>query len=309
MPILLVVALISAQIHFFFSIFIVGFSLQSWINRVWSSTVIDQKSYGYLLVPIALGFYFNSVQFYILYSTDLVFSEFTVLLKYSLDFAIIIATLFFNYGYFRAVLYKIRAVINKSSFCLIIIALIVGIASFYYFPYAFDNTQLRWTQYIVRPEISFWYDDDNVGQIGYSSLIYFTGKLFNYIPLTTISSAFKPSLFVLIILSSLYTVEQLRHKPLWVLSIIYFSFLLFSDFGQSGAFITGKPSIYGVVFSLIFFASFLKPFSKINSFESCIYFSVAALTGIVSIPYMVAFIAVTILISNKTQSLSFFLQN
>ncbi|MBD2058302.1 hypothetical protein H6F88_20265 [Oculatella sp. FACHB-28] len=240
-------------------------------------------------MPIALALYWNAAQFYIFYSTGLLSSKYILALKYSLDILIVITALTLNYSYTRNILRQVKAVITrKATWCLGIVALAIGLASFYYFPYAFDNAQLSWTQYLIRPEISFW-ESNNYGQIGYSSLIYYVGNLFSHIPLTTVSSAFKPALFILILLCCFYIFEQLCYKPLWLFSALYFFILFFSAFGQWGAFVTGKPSIYGVIFSMVFFASFLKPFREIKFYEANLYFSVAAFSGVITIPYMAMF--------------------
>ncbi|MBD1869210.1 hypothetical protein H6F95_18285 [Cyanobacteria bacterium FACHB-471] len=254
-------------------------------------------------MPIALALYWNAAQFYIFYSTGLLSSKYILALKYSLDILTVITALTLNYSYTRNILRQVKAVIiRKATWCLGVIAFAIGLVSFYYFPYAFDNAQLAWTQHLVRPEISFW-ASSNYGQIGYSALIYYIGNLFDYIPLTTISSAFKPVLFILILLCCLYIFEQLQYKPLWLFSGFYFLILFFSAFGQWGAFITGKPSIYGVVLSMVFFASFLKPFKEIKFSEAHLYFSVAAFSGIIAIPYMVMFSVFLFLTSTERKTL------
>jgi hypothetical protein len=283
------VLLVCAQLHFLFSIFTVGLALQSWLNRIWSSTALTQPSYSALLVPVALGIYWNTTQFYIFYNTGLTSSKYILILKYLLDILILAASLALNHLLVCNILRQVKAVTTRrSTYCLGIVALSIGLASFYYFPYAFDNAQLSWTQYLIKPQISFW-ASNNYGQIGYSSLIYYIGYLFDFIPLTTVSSAFKPALFVLILLCCFYIFEQIRYKPLWTFSALYFFILFFSAFGQWGAFVTGKPSIYGVILSMVFFASFLKPFKEIKFNEVYLYFSVAAFSGIITIPYMAMF--------------------
>jgi hypothetical protein len=192
---------------------------------------------------------------------------------------------------------SVGAIFTPSVLSFAVLGFVVGTWAFLRFPYVLDCPQLPPTQ-----DLLWGLTPSNMGPgFGFSGLIYYLGAAFVDIPLVTVAAAFKPLLGVLLGIVALHATRALRLPCPPGSALLYFVLLLLSNFGLNGVIGWGKDSIYGVLFSIAFLVTLCREVYPARPFELSLYFAMASVLGVISVPYMLTAYGLWLLLADSDE--------
>jgi hypothetical protein len=152
------------------------------------------------------------------------------------------------------------------------------------YPHVYDSGQLLWTQFIVdgsrtTPQIA--------SMFGFSGLIALPAALAPDLPLATLASGFKPFLLLLSGLTCWHAAESLDLRPRGLATIVTILLMVLTVFGFGGLFVTGKDSIFGLLFATAFLMTIARSDATERGVELGLYLTAAATLGIIAVPFLI----------------------
>ena len=273
-----------ATIHSFFSIILVGLTVHASLAK--RGVVRMDDSSANILSVFGWGMMWGAVRFLVLFKLDMFRSPaLLVPIQLGTDLGIV-ALLAATVRPMAEMRRIVREWANPWAVAATLAALTIGVWAFLQFPHTFDSGQLLWTQEVLWGRIG---PADSM--IGFSGLIAPVGTALPDIPLVTIAAGFKPLLLVIAVFVCVYVVRALELPHPLVSAALLALLMLVSVFGLYGVIELGKDSIYGVLFSVAFMATLCRPDVETRGVEAGLFFAVAAVLGIVTVPYMLIALA------------------
>lgn len=276
-----------SSIYALISVYGVGLIVVAGLSSLRAIQVQDAP--GAFLLPVAVGLIWSALIFtlvMVLQRSGL--NPLTI--KCLLDGALVVLTIVITRP-FAALAQIIRLSCNPFSFVLLVVGALLGVASVSQFPHTFDSGQLLWTQKVLLGEHL-----PIESMVGYSGLIGFPWIPFQDIPLVTFAAGFKPFLFVIACFTAWHATSNLSLPFPRLTAILYFGLMLLSTFGLMGMIELGKDSIFGILFSIAFMTALCRKDYDLHAVDAAIYFAAAAVMGVISVPYMLVFFGLWLLL-------------
>jgi len=181
--------------------------------------------------------------------------------------------------------------LSASAFdrAMIVITLLLSLYAVIAHPYVFDSGQLQAVIQYANTYNEF--AGMERGMIGYSSLILLPGTLFHQYPLPFIASALKLPLGIILLSGSMLFARQFRTLNYQYSLMLLLIVLAGSTLGLYGVVTLGKDSIIGIAFMWLFFSLWLTNEDRRDENQTDMGFVLlaAAVTGIITIPYVFLF--------------------
>ena len=282
-----IICALVTTIHLVIGILIPGLALELRLSRIQK---LAAESSAVLVRIIALGLLYLLSQFLLLQLAD-IFLHFRrldmVYAKYGMDLSVLLGVLVFSRVRAWAVVSRIFSGLrNPVLLSLVFGSLALGTFAMLVCPYSLDSSPIEWTsQYLAQPGLSLL---ESKGSPTYIAMIYFPSQVLDsWYPVPTVAASFKPILCLLTVLAIVRIVNRLPLRNRNWLYWIFFLFLASSFFGIYGLQQTGKHSVFGATFLIIFVAELLMP-PEDESFsvtQAGLSLSAAFGLGVIAVPY------------------------
>ena len=288
-------------IHLVIGILIPGLFLEMRLSRV-QKLATDVSAV--LVRIIALGSLYLLLQFISLQLADIFWHipRFEmVIAKYAMDLAILLGMMVRFRAESWAIVVRIFSGLRSPSILSLVVGSItLGCFAMVICPYSLDSSPIAWTsKYLDIPGLSVLVSK---GSPTYIAMLYFPSQLLaSWYPVPTIAASLKPALCLLTVLAIVRVVNRLPLKNREWLYGIFFLTLAASFFGIYGLQQTGKHSVFGATFLIIFLADLLlPPESESESFcvtQAGLSLSATMGLGVIAVPYALVISTLFLLLS------------
>ena len=294
-------------VHLVIGLLIPGLFLEMRLSRVQK---LATEVSAVLVRIIALGSLYLLLQFLCLHLADIFWQipRFEmVIAKYAMDLAILVGMLVRFRAESWAIVVRIFSGLKSPSILALVIGSItLGCIAMVICPYSLDSSPIAWTsKYLAVPGLSML---QSKGSPTYIAMLYFPSQLLDsWYPVPTIAASLKPALCLLTVLAIVRVVNRLPLKNREWLYGIFFLTLAASFFGIYGLQQTGKHSVFGATFLIIFLADLLMPpESESESFcvtQAGLSLSATMGLGVIAVPYALVISTLFLLLSaNRIKS-------
>lgn len=240
----------------------------------------------YVLALVFVGTYLVRLDLTLLPSLGIVVVVFIALAAVPLSFRIV-----------RRVSAKAwRELVHLPVVVAAVVLFAAGAWAFWQYPHVYDSGQLLWTQFIVDgSRIS----SQIAPMFGFSGLIALPAALAPDLPIATLASGYKPFLLMLSGLTCWHAAESLDLRPRGLATIVAILLMVLTVFGFGGLFVTGKDSIFGLLFATAFLMTIARSDSTERGIELGLYLTAAATLGIIAIPFLMVAYGLWLLLAGR----------